>query len=77
LLRQQPEDLAEITLALMWSRRKQRRWKPSQDEIASFVDHVAEGGMSVYKARKLVAKMLGRNEAAVKQAHVRNKKNNP
>jgi hypothetical protein len=91
LLRRQPKDLAdlvettpglkdlvEITLALMLSRRKQRRWKPSQKEIADFAHHVAEGnGISLYAAYKRVGKMLGMSEAAVKQAEGRKRKNNP
>jgi hypothetical protein len=72
---QQRGDLARITLALMLSRRRQRRWSPSQDEIAGLVDRVAEG-TSVYKARKRVAKMLNKSEAAVKKAHSRSKKRN-
>src|SRR5262245_18962560 len=71
---QQRGELVDLSLALVLSRRKHgKRWSPWPNEIAALVDRVAES-TSRNKARKRVAKMLGKSEDAVKKSDSRSKK---
>jgi hypothetical protein len=63
-------ELVPITLALMLSRRKQQRSKPSEEEIVSLVNRVAED-TSTSQAYRRVARWLHMTEDAVKQRLMR------